>query len=119
MNDDELGQWLKTAYRKAEGNPPSFAATVAGADEAMKRRRRRSGGLAGLAAALAAVALIVSLRPDAPDMPSNEYLIADALLNSTTWSAPSDSLMPAHQFDIYREVLLPVPSTNLREGSLL
>jgi len=61
----------------------------------------------------------VSLLPEGPSELDDEYLIADALMNSTSWTAPSDSLMPQHQFDIYREIPFPDPSTISEEGSLL
>jgi hypothetical protein len=46
-------------------------------------------------------------------------MIADALMNSTTWTAPSDVLMPDHQFDIYRDIPVLDQSTISEEGTLL
>ncbi len=49
----------------------------------------------------------------------DEFLIAAALLENTSWAAPSDVLLPQHRFDIYREIPAFIESTKLEEGTLL
>jgi len=41
------------------------------------------------------------------------------LLGTTGWSAPSDSLMPDHQFDIYQDIPVLIESTETYGGTLL
>jgi hypothetical protein len=117
VNDDELKQSLKRAFESAEGAPPDFGTMLSTADAGLRRKRMLVRLASGVAAA--AFALFVGLWSSDAPQPPDEYLIADALMNSTAWSAPSDVLMPEHQFDVYREISFPVPSTNSQEGSLL
>ena len=116
MNDEALKDALKGAYQEAEGQPPSFEETLAAAEQ---RTSRAGNGLrfaAGLAAALvAAFVLWPATEPELTD----EFLIADSLMNSTTWTAPSDALMPEHEFDIYQETPFLNESTISPEGTLL
>ena len=118
MTDEELKEGLKKAFGAAEGKPPSFSETMAAAESRQARSGLRWKAI-GVIAAAAILAVMVSLLPEQqPDL-GDEYLIADALMNSTSWTAPSDSLMPEHQFDIYRGFPFPDPSTISEEGSLL
>jgi hypothetical protein len=120
MSDKEIKDVLRHAYRAAEGEPPPFDKVWAAAErqiEASSRQRSRIAG--GMAAAVLLVAMTVLLWQQREAPPGDDYLIADALMNSTSWTAPSDMLLPEHQFDIYREVPALVPSTNSQEGSLL
>ena len=118
MNDEQLKKGLKDAFAAAEGKPPSFEETFAAAATRRGRSPLRWKAAAGLAAAVV-LAVTVSLLPEQQAELSDDYLIADALMNATSWTAPSDSLMPEHQFDIYREIPFPDPSTFSEEGSLL
>ena len=43
----------------------------------------------------------------------------DELVASTTWVAPSDSLLPEHRFDIFQELPEMFESTGTEEGTLL
>ena len=72
-----------------------------------------------MAAAIAVVVATFSLWSANEAEVVDEFLIADALLNSTQWSAPSDLLMPEHQFDLYQDLPLLMESTESQEGSLL
>lgn len=120
MNEDRLNSLLTPAFEEAErGDPPSFGKLWARAEHAASasRWRYRSAGAAAVAAVIAVIATM-SLRPDQADI-ADDYLIADALMNSTTWSAPSDRLLPEHQFDIYRDIPFPAMSTDRLEGTLL
>ena len=119
MNEDQVRQRLKDAYQAAEGKPPSFAETWAAAEVQHGQSQRRFRTIGGIAAAVAIIGITFGLWPEQQAELTDEFLIADALLNSTSWSAPSDSLMPEHQFDIYQEILFLNESTNSQEGSLL
>jgi len=116
MKQNDLKQGLERAFSAAEGTPPAFATTWAAAERRHAVSPRRQRAWAGLAAAVAVLAMTIVLWPSRQ---ADEFLITDALLNSTSWSAPSDTLMPEHQFDIYREIPFLDGSTNAEEGTLL
>lgn len=118
MSEQEIRNNLKRAFAAAEVQPPSFDQVLANAEAARARSRRyRLSG--GIAAAVAVAAVIAALWPTQQEELTDDYLIADSLLNSTSWPAPSDTLMPERQFDIYQELPLLMESTQTREGSLL
>lgn len=74
---------------------------------------------AGVAAALvlAGVALVVFDQDRTTVGPP--VIDAAELLGSTSWSAPSDVLLPEHRFDIYQELPELLESTPPAGGSLL
>ena len=114
-DDVTLAQSVRDAL-PADPDVPGFDAVWAAAEQRHRGRRRRYAGTA--AAAVAAIALLVVLRPGTePPMP--EVWIGDELLKSTSWSAPSDVLLPQREFDIYQELPSLNTSTNWAEGSLL
>ena len=119
MSEQETKRQLQDAFRAMERKPPSFDETWAMAEARHRASRRRLGVTGGIAAAVAIVALTVGLWPRQQAEMSDEFLIAESLMNSTSWSAPSDALMPEHQFDIYRDNPLMDRSTNTLEGTLL
>ncbi len=119
MNEDRVRQELKDAYQSAERKPPSFDEVWTAAEARHGQSRRRFRTIGGIAAAVAVIGITFGLWPEQQAELTDEFLIADSLLNSTSWSAPSDSLMPEHQFDIYREIPFLNESTNSQEGSLL
>lgn len=120
MKDEAIRDWLKPVYEEAERDEvPPFGQVWASASKASEKSRRRIRVTASIAAAVAVMAITVALWPLQQAETGDEYLIAEALLNSTAWSAPSDALMPQHQFDIYREIPFPAVSTDRYEGALL
>lgn len=120
MNEDDIRKSLKPAYEDAQPHKaPPFDAVWANAEAEYGRSRGRYRVIGGVAAAIAVIGIAAGLWSTQQTEPGDDYLIADALMNSTMWSAPSDSLMPEHQFDIYREISFPGVSTNEQEGSLL
>ena len=120
MSDDELKHALGNAQGAAhKEETPDFDAVWAAAERQHDVARRRYAAFSGVAAALAIVAIVAGLWPAQQAGPTDDYLIADSLLNSTQWLAPSDALMPQHRYDIYQEILFPLESTDLNEGSLL
>ena len=68
---------------------------------------------------MAMIAIVAGLWSSQEAGMSDDYLIADSLLNTTQWSAPSDALMPTHEFDIYQELPVLLESTKPAEGALL
>ena len=77
-----------------------------------------SSNMAAASAAVVAVLAVVMLsggpEPAAPSLVDVEELVA-----STTWVAPSDSLLPEHRFDIFQELPVMFESTGTEEGTLL
>ena len=120
MSDKNTREQLRKALAAvhAEQAPP-FADVWTAAERQNRVSRMRYAGFAGIAAAIALAVSAVSLWSANEADVVDEFLIADALMNSTQWSAPSDSLMPEHQFDIYQDIPLLIESTESQEGSLL
>jgi len=120
MNEDQIRKTLKKAYAGTQsGQPSSFDDVWTAAETEYGRAQKRYRVTGGIAAAIAVMAIVAGLWPYQTQDLSDEFLIADALLNSTSWSAPSDTLIPQHQFDIYQEIDFLSGSTNGQEGSLL
>ena len=101
----------------AGGEPPAFDDTWHAAEVRYRRGRRRYTMLAGLAATLAAVAIIVNALMPEPEQVA--YIEMAELLETTSWQAPSDVLMPARDFDIYKEMPVLIESTEEAGGALL
>lgn len=118
MTDDALKNQLKRAFDAAEDTAaPPFGDVWHAATLQHRRERRRYAILSGVAAALAIAVIGLWSYRQVPV--SDEFLIADALLNQTQWSAPSDVLLPEHEYDIYQEVPFLVEPTNPNEGLFL
>lgn len=117
-SDVALQSAVKSAQKRAEGiAAPEFDKVwvAASAQAAMTRRRRFL--LAGSVAAAAVLAIAFGLRTPM----QNEWLYIDEveLLETTGWSAPSDSLLPAREFDIYQDIPVLIESTEAYGGALL
>lgn len=120
MKENDIRKFLKPAFDRQQANDaPDFDKVWANAEIVRGNSRRRFRLASGVAAALALAVIAATLWPSQQVELSDDYLIADALMNSTLWSAPSDSLMPEHQFDIYQEIPFLIESTNSLEGTLL
>lgn len=114
----ETDEALAAAVRETHPDTaaPPFAEVFAAAEQRLRTRRRRRFAGAGAAALVALVAL--SLQPESPH-DEFVYLDVEELAASTSWSAPSDSLLPKHQFDIYQEIPRLFESTEPDGGALL
>ncbi len=99
----------------AGGATPSFANTWRAAEERHAARRRHYRRFAVAAAAVATV--VVALNAHSPLQDS--YIEVAELLESTYWSAPSDSLLPDREFDIYQDMPVIFESTEPAGGALL
>ena len=112
-----LGARLRQAQRFVDGQAPEFEEVFGAAERQVGRRRKAQ--FAAIAAAISAIALGLLLTSEDEFV----YVDTDELMATTQWSAPSDSLLPAHQFDIYlglpRLIDLPPVSTESDEGALL
>jgi hypothetical protein len=120
MSDNDIREVLKDAHgavRRPEA--PAFDKVWAAAESQHLNERRRYATFSGVAAVLAMVAIVAGLWSTKETGISDDYFIADSLLNTTQWLAPSDALMPIHEFDIYREIPFLMESTDLEEGTLL
>ena len=120
MSDMNTKEQLQDALSTVHAEqPPAFADVWAAAERQYEHSRKRYAGIAGIAATIAlAVSAFSIWSANEADM-VDDFLIADALMNSTQWSAPSDLLMPEHQFDIYQDIPFLMESTDTQEGSLL
>ena len=120
MKEEDIRQSLKSAFDKAgSGEAPAFDRVWASAEAAHGRSQGRIRTMVSAAAAIALIAVTTGLWSLQQAEPGDDYLIAEALMNSTLWAAPSDSLMPEHQFDIYQEIPFLIESTRSQEGTLL
>ena len=114
-DDAKLAQAVRQGF-PADAEAPNFDESWAAAEARYRQSRRRYAGFA--AAAVAVAALLVALSPGpAPD--DGESWIGDELLSSTSWSAPSDVLLPEREFDIYQDLPSLNTSTKSVEGALL
>lgn len=121
MNDNDgiLRTRLQNLQQQIDGEAPDFN-TIFEVAERQSRVRHRVQ-LTGLAAAATIAVVALGLLSTQED----EFIYVDVeeLTATTQWSAPSDSLLPQHQFDLYRD--LPGMfestdmSTNTDEGALL
>ena len=124
MNEERREDWVEDELRHARrGIPatdaPAFAKTFEAAEAQLDAERRRLYTSGAIAAVLALVAIGIALRMPGPATPDGAYRIGDALMTSTQWTAPSDALMPRHQFDIYQDLPTLPGSTESAQGTLL
>ena len=116
--DLTLGKAIREAQADAEGLPaPGFELVWAAAGARAASVRKRRFLLAGSAAAALVLAVAFGWRPSSDG--EWRYIDEYELLETTGWSAPSDSLLPRHEFDIYQTVPVLIESTETYEGALL
>lgn len=116
--DMTLRNLLRQGQGEAErGRDPGFE-TVWAAAKARASVRRKHGWVAGgaVAAAVLAVITVGLLSPAEHDW---QYVNPAEFESSTSWVAPSDVLLPEHQFDIYSDIPVLIESTMTEEGALL
>ena len=113
MSDEAFRQRLKAAQRTADGDVPGFADVWAKA-EAQRNPVRVLAAVSAVIAVAAAAMLISTGGPV-----ETVYVDLDELQASTSWEAPSDSLMPEHRFDIFHELPELFESTGDDDGALL
>lgn len=115
--DNDLRTALCSAQQSVQGSVASFDATWEAAQRSSERRRRlmlaRNFGLAASVVAVIALALLSSSDD------STQYVDVDELMGSTSWTAPSDILLPERRYDIYQEIPSLFESTESTGGTLL
>ena len=117
--EQQIRAALKQGHREAEaGQVPDFESVWKGADQRVARKRRRIRAVGGMAAAAALIAVVVigQQRPVEQDW---QFIDPNEIAGSTSWTAPSDVLLPTHQFDIYRDIPVLIESTGEDGGTLL
>lgn len=120
MSEKEQYRKVRQAFADAEaGQVPAFDSVFAAAQQQTLRSRYRYMKVGSAAAAVAVLAIVIGNWTSHNGSDMDEFMIADAMLNTTQWSAPSDALMPSHRFDIYQDIPVLMESTELQEGSLL
>lgn len=116
MTNSDFQRALKHQHAQRE-SAPGFDETWHAAEIRYRRARRRYKALAGLAATVAAVAIVLKvLVPGPTELPLIEM---GELLGSTSWQAPSDVLLPDHQFDLYQDLPALLESTEVATGAFL
>lgn len=114
---DRLEEQVRQSWPAIEaGRAPSFADAWQAAGRRYRMNRRRNRLLAGAAAVFVAV-IAGALLQESPG--SGGYVEIDELMSSTSWYAPSDVLLPEHEFDIYQDLPSLLESTETAGGSLL
>ncbi len=121
MDDEQIRDEIRKAAEATQtlSRIPSFDETWVIAEAEVARTAKPRWHVGSAFAAAVVLALVVAVWPNRQDRLRDDYMIADALLNSTSWTAPSDALLPNYQFDIYQEIPLLIESTNEQDGSLL
>lgn len=117
-SDRRLRNAVRDAWALAEGDAaPGFGRLWAAADARAAKAKNRRRLLAAAGAVAATLSIAFGLR--APTEQEWRYIDADELLETTGWSAPSDSLLPDRELDIYREMPVLIESTEFNGGALL
>ncbi len=117
-SDTRLGNAIRQAQAHADGRAaPDFGSVWAAANArtGTARNRRRLFAASGAIAAMLVIAF--GLRTSSED--EWRYIDKTELLQTTGWSAPSDSLLPDREFDIYRDMPVLIESTDNYGGPLL
>jgi len=115
-SDQELANAIRQA-NSADSEAPPFSKVWSGAEQQYLRSRRRYSWFASAAAVLAGIVVVLNAAP--PTVNHGGYIEMAELLGSTSWAAPSDVLLPIHDFDIYRDLPALMESTKPAEGALL
>ncbi len=120
MNDEKLKQQLQDSLQSKQGDDvPEFDAMWASAEKHHRASKLRYQRFAGFASAAAVAVIAFMLWPLNGNDAVDRYLTVEDLMGSTQWVAPSDALLPEHQFDIYGDLPVLIEINDLDEGSLL
>ena len=114
-SDDELARRIRDAWPAGDDGGPSFEQSWQSAGRRRAASVRRHRGFAVVAVLAAAVIVGLNVRPRPPE----ERVELAGLLDSTSWSAPSDVLLPDREFDIYQELPDLLESSEPAGGTLL
>ena len=116
IDDRKMAQTIADAAPPDPASPPFDAVWARAIQQHMRSRRLYTGfASAAVLVAVFVVALDIGRQPS----DDTHYIQAADFLDSTSWSAPSDALLPDHQFDLYQEFPGFIESTKPAEGALL
>ncbi len=108
--DDRLGEAIARQWRRTgQATRPTFASCWRAAQLRHANATRRYQRFALAATIVAAV--IIGMNARTPTGDGIAYIEIAELLDTTSWTAPSDVLLPEHRFDIYREIPVLTEST--------
>ena len=111
----DIQRRIKRTMTSADDNSPAFDEIFGRAEVHAGQSRRRRRSALGLAAAVALAALLLpSQSPESPGLISDEELFG-----TTSWSPPSDVLLPSRETDIFYELPALPGSTEPAGGALL
>ena len=119
MSEQELRRSARTAYRNATPPAPRFEDVWNRAEAQAYRRTRSRRVVIGLAAGVAAAAVGLAFLVRQEPAETMSFTIAESLLESTRWVAPSDVLMPTYPAALYETVPPLFLSTESLEESML
>ena len=115
--DEVLRERVRDLWRRRDREQAvPFDTVWRAAQDRHAAARRRYRYLAAAAAVVAAIVIGVTVQQPS-DEPS--YIEVAELLDSTSWSAPSDVLLPDREFDIYQDMPVLFESTEPAGGTLL
>ena len=115
--DKQLADRLRRFWQRDEtADTPPFDGVWSAAEQRYSESRRRYRRLASVAAIVAGIVVGLNLQKPADEW---VFIEMDELLGSTHWSAPSDALLPAREFDIYQDMPVLFESTQPAGGTLL
>ena len=118
ISDDRLSAELirKLASGDAPDHPP-FGQVMLAAEHRISVQRQRYRVLSAAAVLIAAV--VIGATAPTQSTSVYKYIEVAELMESTSWTAPSDVLLPTYEFDIYRDLPTLMESTKPAEGALL
>ena len=116
MNDQDLASAVRDSAA-TEVTAPAFDKVWANAELSYFRSRRRYAWLASAAATVAAIVIVLNIAT--PPTDTINFIEMAELMDSTSWTAPSDVLLPEHQIDLYQDLPTLIESTKPVEGALL
>ncbi len=106
---------LRRSLSRPEVDAPPFDTVFERAQRHYLASRQRRRAVAGLAAAAALTALLLQWQ-----LPASPGLVAeDELFGSTSWSAPSDVLLPPRRTNLFNDLPELRKSTKPDGGTLL
>ena len=114
--DDMLRDNLQRSWRATVDREPSGFDAVWHAAETHNMRRRCVRHAAVAAGIVTVMALVLKSGVPSDD---TAYIEIAELFESTSWSAPSDALLPEREFDIYEDIPSFIESTEPVGGALL
>ncbi|MGB5411960.1 MAG: hypothetical protein WBN09_10555 [Woeseiaceae bacterium] len=104
------------AARPEAGGVPDFDTIMQAAE---RRAGKRRWPRVAAAAAIAVLAAVVVLNVTQPPVDDTAFIEMNAFMSSTSWSAPSDVLLPKSRINIYEDVPRLMESTEDYGGALL